>query len=168
MDLEQNDRDGDGIINRKDNCPDEAGLPEFFGCPDTDGDGIIDNEDNCPNKAGTQEFFGCPDTDGDGIIDSEDKCPDEFGPIENNGCKLVIVTPEESITTSDTVSSVSSISSENENIEVDEVNPSEEKNSDLKDKISDELVIYFPASKAVILGRKAYDMLLEVRNFLDF
>ena len=28
-------------------------------------------------------------------------------------------------------------------------------------------MIYFPASKAIILGRKAYDMLLEVRNFLD-
>ena len=108
--------------------------------------------------------MGWPDTDGDGIIDKEDKCPDEFGPIENNGCKLPLDTPEESITTSDTVSSVSS---ENEIIEVDDVNLSEEKNSDLKDKISDELVIYFPASKAVILGRKAYDMLLEVRNFLD-
>ncbi len=162
--LGTNDRDGDGIINRKDNCPDEAGPPELFGCPDTDGDGIIDKEDNCPNKAGTQEFFGCPDTDGDGIIDKEDKCPDEFGPIENNGCKILIDTPEESITISNTVSSVSS---ENEIIEVDDANRSEEKNTDLKDKISDELVIYFPASKAIILGRKAYDMLLEVRNFLD-
>ena len=27
--------------------------------------------------------------------------------------------------------------------------------------------IYFPASKAIILGRKVYDMLLEVRNFPD-
>ena len=162
--LGTNDSDGDGIINRKDKCPDVAGLPEFFGCPDTDGDGIIDKEDNCPNKAGTPEFSGCPDTDGDGIIDKEDKCPDEFGPIENNGCKPPIDTPEESNSVSNTISSVSS---KTEIIEDDERNRLKEKNSDLKEKINDELVIYFPASKAIILGRKAYDMLLEVRNFLD-
>ena len=162
--LGTNDSDGDGIINRKDKCPDAAGLPEFFGCPDTDGDSIIDKEDNCPDQAGTPEFLGCPDTDGDGIIDKEDKCPDEFGPIENNGCKLPLDTPEESNSVSNTISSVSS---KTEIDEADDRNRSEEKNSDLKEKINDELVIYFPASKAIILGRKAYDMLLEVRNFLD-
>lgn len=159
-----NDSDGDGIINRKDKCPDVAGLPEFFGCPDTDGDGIIDKEDKCPDQAGRPEFFGCPDTDGDGIIDKEDKCPDEFGSAENNGCKILKDKPEESNNLSNNISSVSSKTGI---IEADDRNLSEGKNSDLKDKIDDELVIYFPASKAIILGRKAYDMLLEVRNFLD-
>ena len=116
------------------------------------------------NQAGTPEFFGCPDTDGDGIIDKEDKCPDEFGSAENNGCKILKDKPEESNNLSNNISSVSSKTGI---IEADDRNLSEGKNSDLKDKIDDELVIYFPASKAIILGRKAYDMLLEVRNFLD-
>ena len=47
------------------------------GCPvDRDGDGILDYLDKCPDVAGLKKFDGCPDTDGDGIQDSEDKRPD--------------------------------------------------------------------------------------------
>lgn len=80
------DTDGDGIYDRDDLCPEEAGLEQFQGCPDTDGDGIPDKDDQCPNEAGLQEFQGCPDTDGDGIANREDQCPDVAGPANLQGC----------------------------------------------------------------------------------
>ncbi len=80
------DTDGDGIIDPKDECPFEAGLPELNGCPDRDGDGIPDHQDACPDEPGLAQFNGCPDTDGDGIADKDDECPEVAGPKENNGC----------------------------------------------------------------------------------
>lgn len=80
------DRDGDKIPDHKDACPDIPGLAEFQGCPDRDGDGIVDTLDACPDTPGDAEFDGCPDRDGDKIIDKEDACPDEPGPKETQGC----------------------------------------------------------------------------------
>jgi outer membrane protein OmpA-like peptidoglycan-associated protein len=80
------DTDGDGIYDRKDDCPETPGLPEFNGCPDDDLDGIKNSEDDCPQTAGPAENNGCPDSDGDGILDKNDECPDEVGPAYNNGC----------------------------------------------------------------------------------
>ena len=80
------DTDGDGILDKDDNCPEIPGLATFNGCPDTDGDGIQDSQDDCPQIPGLIQYNGCPDTDGDGIQDSEDKCPEVFGLIENEGC----------------------------------------------------------------------------------
>ncbi len=82
------DTDGDGIEDRQDSCPDVAGSAEMMGCPDTDGDGIADNKDNCATVAGPAANKGCPwpDTDGDGILDKDDDCPKEAGPAANNGC----------------------------------------------------------------------------------
>lgn len=80
------DSDGDGIMDKEDDCPFEPGLPEFNGCPDTDGDGIPDKDDDCPDVAGLPQFKGCPDTDGDGIPDNLDNCPQVAGPKENKGC----------------------------------------------------------------------------------
>lgn len=80
------DTDGDGIADKKDLCPEVAGLEEFDGCPDSDLDGIQDSEDACPNEAGLAEFNGCPDTDSDGVPDKNDECPNEAGSVENNGC----------------------------------------------------------------------------------
>jgi OOP family OmpA-OmpF porin len=77
------DSDGDGIVDEKDKCPNEAGDPPD-GCPkpkDSDGDGIVDAEDKCPSQAG-EPPDGCPkpkDSDGDGIVDAKDKCPNEAG-----------------------------------------------------------------------------------------
>jgi outer membrane protein OmpA-like peptidoglycan-associated protein len=86
------DRDGDGIKDDVDKCPDD---PEDFdrfddedGCPepDNDRDGIPDVDDNCPDipedQDGIEDEDGCPegdkgDRDGDGIPDADDKCPDE-------------------------------------------------------------------------------------------
>ncbi|MDO6760119.1 DUF5723 family protein [Tamlana sp. 2_MG-2023] len=84
------DRDGDGVIDKLDACPKEAGPEENNGCPwgDADADGILDNVDECPNEVGPEENKGCPwgDTDNDGILDNEDACLNMAGPIENNGC----------------------------------------------------------------------------------
>ena len=70
------DRDGDGVPDYKDDCPDEAGDPKFNGCPDSDGDGIPDKDDDCPDTPGLAKFDGCPDSDGDGVPDIRDECPD--------------------------------------------------------------------------------------------
>jgi len=93
------DRDGDGIPDRVDACPDVPGIksndPKQNGCPDRDGDGIADNVDACPDVPGVRsddpKKNGCPgDRDGDGIADNVDACPDVPGePSENprfNGC----------------------------------------------------------------------------------
>lgn len=90
------DRDGDGIEDDVDACPDTPGVPsdnpDCHGCPDTDGDGICDNQDACPEEAGPAENNGCPilDRDGDGILDVDDDCPDTPGVASSiegcNGC----------------------------------------------------------------------------------
>ena len=59
--LGDRDKDGDGVINRKDKCPEIPGLPEFNGCPDNDSDGIPDLEDKCPNQSGEKSNDGCPE-----------------------------------------------------------------------------------------------------------
>ncbi|MDD4109186.1 MAG: OmpA family protein, partial [Prolixibacteraceae bacterium] len=70
------DRDGDGVPDYLDDCPDTPGDPKFNGCPDRDGDGIPDHKDDCPDTPGLAKFNGCPDSDGDGVPDNRDKCPD--------------------------------------------------------------------------------------------
>lgn len=84
------DKDGDGVIDKKDKCPKEAGPVENEGCPwkDEDNDGILDKDDKCPTVAGSKENAGCPweDKDKDGILDKDDKCPTVAGPVENGGC----------------------------------------------------------------------------------
>jgi OmpA-OmpF porin, OOP family len=80
------DRDGDGVIDAGDKCPDTPGLAALMGCPDADGDGIADGADACPSVKGTAALLGCPDTDGDGIADASDKCPTEAGTATLMGC----------------------------------------------------------------------------------
>jgi hypothetical protein len=86
------DRDGDGIPDELDQCPDlpedRDGYQDEDGCPDldNDGDGIPDSRDLCPNTKedldGFQDDDGCPDPDNDQdkIPDVEDACPNEPGP----------------------------------------------------------------------------------------
>jgi len=86
------DRDGDGIKDDVDKCPDDPedydGFEDEDGCPDPDNDkdGIPDELDACPNEPetfnGYKDEDGCPDgvvrdRDGDGIPDDVDKCPDQ-------------------------------------------------------------------------------------------
>ncbi len=80
------DRDGDGVPDLTDNCPDVPGVATLMGCPDRDGDGIADADDKCPDVAGTAALIGCPDRDGDGIGDAEDDCPDQAGLPNFKGC----------------------------------------------------------------------------------
>ncbi len=99
------DRDGDGIKDDVDQCPDDPedkdGFEDLDGCPDPDNDrdGILDEDDECPNvpedKDGDRDEDGCPDgdigdRDGDGIPDEEDQCPDDPEDIDGfedkNGC----------------------------------------------------------------------------------
>ncbi len=98
----EGDRDGDGIPDSIDRCPD---IPEDFdneddtdGCPDydRDKDGIPDDRDKCPNDAEDKDKFedndGCPefDNDKDGIMDSVDQCvnqPEDFDGYQDlDGC----------------------------------------------------------------------------------
>jgi outer membrane protein OmpA-like peptidoglycan-associated protein len=86
------DRDGDGIKDDIDKCPDDPedrdGFEDEDGCPDPDNDrdGILDDDDSCPDTPedmdNVEDGDGCPegdtdDRDGDGILDNVDKCPDE-------------------------------------------------------------------------------------------
>ena len=92
------DKDGDGIKDDVDKCPndpeDKDGFEDEDGCPDLDNDkdGIPDVKDKCPNdpedKDGFEDADGCPDPDNDkdGVPDTTDKCPNEAGPPDNDGC----------------------------------------------------------------------------------
>lgn len=82
------DRDGDGVVDEKDECPDSAGPIALIGCPDRDGDGVPDIHDKCPDVPGSKNFQGCPapDSDGDSVNDDEDKCPLVKGVKSNFGC----------------------------------------------------------------------------------
>lgn len=69
------DRDGDGVPDPRDLCPNEPedcdGFEDDDGCPelDDDHDGILDTCDVCPNRPETYQGWGdrdgCPDTSAD-------------------------------------------------------------------------------------------------------
>lgn len=84
------DRDGDGIPDSRDQCPDVMGVAQYNGCPvpDSDNDGLTDDKDKCPTVPGLAKYDGCPipDRDGDKINDEEDKCPDVAGVARLQGC----------------------------------------------------------------------------------
>ncbi len=110
--IDDGDRDGDGILDKDDVCPDTPGVVSHLrnGCPpelpppapvvvakpsDRDGDTIVDSEDACPEVAGVKtddpKTNGCPsDKDKDGIVDNEDACIDVAGvrtdDPKTNGC----------------------------------------------------------------------------------
>ena len=55
------DTDGDGVLDKEDDCPTVKGVRENNGCPsDKDKDGVIDALDDCPVVAGLKELKGCP------------------------------------------------------------------------------------------------------------
>ena len=96
------DRDGDGILDRDDLCPDlhkgELPDPARLGCPapDTDMDGIQDPRDLCPTEhAGhypDPQRLGCPlpDRDKDTVPDKFDACPDKPGAPHPDPKKTVV------------------------------------------------------------------------------
>ncbi len=88
------DTDGDGVPDRKDQCPDtpKGATVDATGCPtDTDGDAVLDGIDQCANtpKGATVDAKGCPsDPDGDGVSNGIDKCPDtpKGATVDSVGC----------------------------------------------------------------------------------
>ena len=153
------DSDGDTIIDKEDKCPEIPGSIEFNGCIDTDGDGIADPDDSCPEEVGTIQMNGCPDTDGDGLIDNLDECQDQVGPLENNGCPW----PD---TDGDGVT-------DNEDLCIDEAGSKENNGCP---ELSGEIVktlnefgsrINFPANSYQILGRKTIENLQKIKTLLD-
>jgi OmpA-OmpF porin, OOP family len=99
------DRDGDGLKDDVDRCPDVPedldGFADEDGCPDLDNDrdGIPDTDDKCPDlpedRDGIADEDGCPDgdlndRDGDHITDDVDRCPDDpedfDGFADEDGC----------------------------------------------------------------------------------
>jgi outer membrane protein OmpA-like peptidoglycan-associated protein len=98
--IEETDKDGDGVLDKDDNCPSLPGPVENKGCPveapkDRDNDGILDPSDKCIDVPEDLDHFqdedGCPepDNDNDGILDGADKCPNEAGPMTNLGCPIL-------------------------------------------------------------------------------
>ncbi len=98
------DRDGDGVADDADTCPDQAGWASAGGCPDAEGEMVADGavgveppavEPGLPDDEAepATEGGGGPagseegeDADGDGVPDSDDSCPGAPGVPEMEGC----------------------------------------------------------------------------------
>ena len=88
------DKDGDGVADAKDQCPDTPAnvSVDGKGCAlDSDGDGVADYLDKCAGTpAGVKvTASGCPiDSDGDGVADYLDKCAGTSAgvPVNADGC----------------------------------------------------------------------------------
>ncbi len=94
--LNNKDTDGDGVSDRKDQCPSTplGAWVDEVGCPaDEDRDKVLDGLDECPETplGATVNGQGCPsDRDGDGVLDGLDACPDsrDGAPVDERGCVL--------------------------------------------------------------------------------
>ncbi len=71
------DRDGDGVLDLEDACPDDPGPVMNDGCPVSD---------EVPAGSGGDDSPVTEDSDGDGLVDELDDCPLVEGPLENHGC----------------------------------------------------------------------------------
>ena len=170
------DRDGDGIINRKDKCPKIPGLSEFNGCPDTDSDGIPDLEDKCPNEPGEKLNNGCPEKDE--ALDENNLMPDknkelQLGVVSSTFSKNTTNTKEES-GNQEVLAENNSMPNKNKELQPEVVssafsknttNTKQESNNQIsKDisnisflinkKLDENRIIYFPAGSIKILGKK--------------
>lgn len=96
FDFSWSDRDGDGVIDRQDLCPNTAQgmVVNNRGCPvDEDQDGVLNIVDFCLGTIRGLEvdLNGCPiDNDHDGVYDYQDHCldtPPGFA-VDGAGCTL--------------------------------------------------------------------------------
>ena len=170
------DRDGDGIINRKDKCPKIPGLPEFNGCPDNDGDGIPDLEDKCPDEPGEKLNNGCPEKDealDENNLKSDKNKELQLGVVSSTFSKNTTNTKEES-GNQGVLAESNSMSNKNKELQLEVVssafsknttNTKQESNNQIgKDisnipflinkKLDENRIIYFPAGSIKILGKK--------------
>jgi len=92
--------DGDLPGNELTNFQLLVGYSWGLGAPaDSDGDGVPNRKDQCPNtpQGAKVDAKGCPlDSDGDGVFDGLDKCPTVYAKTPD-GCPLPVVvapTPE--------------------------------------------------------------------------
>ncbi|MDB4063659.1 OmpA family protein [Flavobacteriaceae bacterium] len=170
------DRDGDGIINRKDKCPKIPGLPEFNGCPDNDGDGIPDLEDKCPNEPGVKLNNGCPEKDE--ALDENNLMSDknkelQLGVVSSTFSKNTTNTKEES-SNQEVLDENNSMSNKNKELQLGVVSSTFSKNTTntrqesnnqiskdisnisflINKKLDENRIIYFPAGSIKILGKK--------------
>lgn len=97
---ERVDTDGDGVLDRRDQCPNTPpGVAVGAdGCArDLDDDGVPASRDRCPGTSmgvpvGSD---GCPrDSDGDGVADYKDQCPNTPAGtrVNNSGCPVTVDT----------------------------------------------------------------------------
>jgi outer membrane protein OmpA-like peptidoglycan-associated protein len=147
--LGDTDKDGDGIINRKDKCPKIPGLPEFNGCPDTDADGIPDPEDKCPEVSGELVNNGCPGAEN---LSQENKIIDD----ENLESQIGTESP----TISDNISSIDQQSSE------DKLGALEDEKISKITLPDQQMLIYFPANSSKVLGKTTIKKLKNVVSTL--
>ena len=147
--LGDTDKDGDGIINRKDKCPKIPGLPEFNGCPDADNDGIPDPEDKCPEVFGEKADNGCPEVK---------ELSEELEMMVNGNKESQIGTVSSTFT--DNISNMSQQSSDVKADITQEENISRIKIPD------DQMLIYFPANSSRVLGKKTIKKLKNVVGIL--
>jgi outer membrane protein OmpA-like peptidoglycan-associated protein len=145
--LGDTDKDGDGIINRKDKCPKIPGLSEFNGCPDADSDGIPDPEDKCPEIFGEQVNNGCPEADN---LSEENKMQVD----ENSESQIGTESP----TFSDNISSIDQQSFEDKLVALEDEKIS---NTTLPDE---QMLIYFPANSSRVLGKTT---IKKLKNIVD-
>jgi hypothetical protein len=82
------DRDGDGVPDDRDNCPDVHNSDQ----ENSDSDALGDACDNCPyiDNPDQADFDGdgvgdaCDDSDGDGVMDADDNCPTVANPGQHD------------------------------------------------------------------------------------
>jgi len=92
------DRDGDGVADSADGCPDDAEKTAVGACgcgtadTDSDSDGTPNCNDGCPNDASKTApgTCGCgtpdADSDGDGTLDCQDQCPNDASKTAPGQC----------------------------------------------------------------------------------
>ena len=149
----------------------QAGIYLAAGNRDKDDDGVFNRKDKCPKIPGLEELFGCPDSDNDGVADPDDNCPNEIGTIKNNGCpekiedieKVEILSDQESTTISETESSTLEDSSEGL-VETEQDSYKDSKDGQASE--SDQIYRFIFPDSYRILGRKTFDILADVRDYL--